>query len=69
MVLHTALHGVETNDNPLNISLGYITAESSGFSKTVSDWSESSGSDDAIVVSTIPLPVSKVESYGWVRAS
>ena len=67
MVLHTALHGVETNDNPLNISLGYITAESGGFSKTVSDWSESSGYDDAIVVSTMPLPVSKIESHGWVK--
>ena len=43
MILHTALHGVETNDNPLNISVGYISAESSGFSRTVSDWSESEG--------------------------
>ena len=67
MILHTALHGVETNDNPLNISVGYITAESSGFSRTVSDWSESEGNDTALVVSTMPMPVESVSSHGWVR--
>ena len=67
LVLHTALHGVETNDNPLNISVGYITAESSGFSKTVSDWSESEGNDSALVVSTMPLPVEYVSAQGWVQ--
>ena len=67
MVLHTALHGVQTNDNPLNISVGYIAAESSGFRRTVTDWSEAEGSDTALVVSTIPLPVSSIDSHGWVR--
>ena len=67
MVIHTALHGVETNDNPLNISVGYISAESSGFSRTVSDWSESEGNDSALVVSTMPLPVETVTAQGWVQ--
>jgi hypothetical protein len=67
MILHTALHGVQTNDNPLNISVGYISAESSGFSRTVSDWSESEGNDTALVVSTMPMPVDSVSSHGWVR--
>ena len=67
MVLHTALHGVETNDNPLNISVGYISAESSGFRRSVADWSESEGNDSALVVSTMPLPVESVTAQGWVR--
>ena len=67
MVLHTALHGVGTNDNPLNISVGYISAESSGFSRTVSDWSESEDNESALVVSTMPLPVETVTAQGWVR--
>ena len=67
MVLHTALHGVETNDNALNISVGYISAESSGFSRTVTDWAESEGNDSALVVSTMPLPVESVSAQGWVR--
>ena len=39
MALHTAHHGVTTNDNPLNVSVGYA-AEQSGFHKVVTDWSE-----------------------------
>ena len=65
MVLHTALHGVETNDNPLNISVGYIAAESSGFRKTVTDWAESEVTDSALVVSTMPLPVESLSAHGW----
>tara|TARA_B100000029_G_scaffold516560_1_gene630908 strand:- start:1076 stop:5068 length:3993 start_codon:yes stop_codon:yes gene_type:complete len=65
LVLHTALHGVSTNDNPLNVSVGYLAAEESGFQKLVTDWSEGSGVDAVHVVSTIPLNIESVSSYGW----
>ncbi|PXF24362.1 MAG: hypothetical protein CXX70_12080, partial [Methanobacteriota archaeon] len=65
MVLHTALHGVSTNDNPLNISVGYIAAEESGFERVVTDWAEGSGVDAVHVVSTVPLSVDSVSAYGW----
>ena len=65
LVLHTALHGASSNDNPLNVSLGYIAAEESGFQKVVTDWSEGSGEDSVHVVSTVPLSVESVSSYGW----
>ena len=65
MVLHTALHGVETNDNPLNISVGYVVSENSGLERTVTDWSEGSGNDSLYLLSTIPLPVDSVGAYGW----
>lgn len=65
MVLHTALHGVETNDNPLNISVGYIVSENASLEKTVTDWSEGSGNDSLYLLSTIPLPIDSVEAYGW----
>jgi len=65
MVLHTALHGVSTNDNPLNISVGYIAAEESGFERVVTDWAEGSGVDAVHVVSTVPLNVDSVSAYGW----
>ena len=48
MVLHTALHGVSTNDNALNISVGYVAAEAEGFTQSVSDWSEGDGVDAAV---------------------
>ena len=65
MVLHTALHGVSSNDNPLNISVGYIAAEESGFEQVVTDWAEGSGVDAVHVVSTVPLNVDSVSAYGW----
>ena len=65
LALHTALHGVGSNDNPLNISVGYIAAERSGFEKVVSDWNEGSGVEAVHLVSTVPLSVENVTSYGW----
>jgi subtilisin family serine protease len=67
MVLHTALHGVPTNDNALNISVGYVAAEQSGFHKVVTDWSEASGNETVHVVSTIPMPLESVRSFGWTQ--
>ena len=67
LVLHTALHGVNSSDNPLNITVGYLASESNGFRKTVDDWSKGNGSGIARIVSTVPLPVSSIESYGWVQ--
>lgn len=69
LVLHTALHGASSNDNPLNVSVGYIAAEESGFQKLVTDWSEGSGEDSVHVVSTLPLSVESVYSYGWSQPS
>ena len=65
LALHTALHGVNSNDNPLNISVGYIAAEQSGFERVVTDWNEASGVDAVHLVSTVPLPIESVNSFGW----
>ena len=67
MVLHTALHGVSTNDNALNISVGYVAAEEGGFSQSVGDWSEGDGVDAVHVVSTVPMDVESVSAYGWTQ--
>ncbi len=65
LALHTALHGVNSNDNALNISVGYIAAEQSGFERVVTDWNEGSGVEAVHLVSTIPLPIESVNSFGW----
>ncbi len=65
LALHTALHGVNSNDNPLNISVGYIAAEQSGFERVVTDWNEASGVEAVHLVSTVPLPIESVNSFGW----
>ena len=64
-VFHTALHGVQTNDNPLNVSVGYVAAEESGFERVVTDWSQGSGVDAVHIVSTVPLSVDSVTAQGW----
>ena len=67
MVLHTALHGVSTNDNALNISVGYVAAEEGGFSQSIGDWSDGDGVDAVHVVSTVPMDVESVSAYGWTQ--
>ena len=67
LALHTAHHGVTTNDNALNISVGYVAAERSGFHRVVTDWSEASGSENVHVVSTVPMPLESVRSFGWTQ--
>ena len=67
MALHTAHHGVSTNDNPLNISVGYVAAEQSGFHKVVTDWSEANGTEQIHMVSTVPIPLESIESFGWTQ--
>ena len=67
LVLHTVNHGVSTNDNPLNISIGYVAAESSGFHRVVDDWSMGSGNDSVHLVSNMPLPLESVNSFGWTQ--
>lgn len=67
LALHTAHHGVTTNDNALNISVGYVAAEQSGFHKVETDWSEASGSETIHVVSTVPMPLESVMSFGWTQ--
>ena len=58
LALHTALHGVGSNDNPLNISVGYIAASNDQvLRKRVSDWNEGSGVEAVHLVSTVPLSV------------
>ncbi|MBP12244.1 MAG: hypothetical protein CMA71_01710 [Euryarchaeota archaeon] len=65
LALHTALHGVNSNDNALNISVGYIAAEKSGFERVVTDWNDASGVEAVHLVSTVPLPIESVNSFGW----
>ena len=67
LALHTAHHGVTTNDNALNISVGYVAAEQSGFHKVVTDWSEGSGEETIHVVSTVPMPLESIRSFGWTQ--
>jgi subtilisin family serine protease len=65
MMLHSAMHGVSTNDNPLNISVGYIAPVGGGLSKRVTDWSNAAGNESVQLVSTMAVEIAAVDAYGW----
>ena len=65
MMLHSAMHGVNTNDNPLNISVGYITPIDSGLSTTLSDWAQVSGTSSHRIGSTVDLEIDSIDAHGF----
>ena len=67
MMLHSIRHGVNTNDNPLNISVGLVNAINGSLSKVVSDWADANGEEVITIGATLPLNVSSIEGFGWTR--
>ena len=65
MLLHSAMHGVNTNDNPLNISVGYITPLDSGLTTTLSDWTQQSGVSTHRIGSTMGLDIDSIAANGF----
>jgi len=65
MLLHSAMHGVNTNDNPLNISVGYISPLDAGLSTTLNDWSQMNGVSSHRIGSTVPIDVSSINAHGF----
>ena len=67
ILLHSTMHGVLTNDNPVNISVGHITSLDGNNSWTVSDWDNGVVNETLIVGSTMNLSFSQISEYGWTR--
>ena len=67
MMLHSAMHGVNTNDNPLNISVGLVNAINGSLQQNIFDWENAEGSDIVTIGATLPLNVSSVEGFGWTQ--
>jgi len=67
MLLHSAMHGVNTNDNPLNITVGYVAPLGAGLSTVVSDWSMADGNASYHIGSTLPLDVVGMTAHGFTQ--
>ena len=67
MMLHSAVHGVNTNDNPLNISVGYVAPINGSLNKVVDDWADAAGQETITFGATLPLDVASVEGFGWTQ--
>ena len=65
MMLHSAMHGVNTNDNPLNISVGYISPLGAGLSSSLADWSVMSGVSSHRIGSTLDLDIASISAHGF----
>jgi len=67
MMLHSVMHGVNTNEAPINISVGYIAPVGGGLEKRVSDWSMAAGNETIRLVSTMDVPPTQVTAHGWAQ--
>ena len=67
MMLHSASHGVNTNDNPINISVGLVNSINGTLSRTVNDLADAEGDQFVTIGATLPLDVSSVEGFGWTQ--
>ncbi|MEE2812176.1 MAG: S8 family serine peptidase [Candidatus Thermoplasmatota archaeon] len=65
MMLHSANHGVNTNDNPLNITVGYVSPLGSGLETTLHDWTQLNGTVSTNIGSTLPLNISSITAHGF----
>jgi len=65
LLLHSTMHGVFTNDNPVNVSIGYAALISGNISANVSDWSTGDFNSSAVFASTVNLSVDSITGTGW----
>jgi len=67
LLLHSTMHGVSTNDNPVNVTVGYAGVIEGALSHTISNWSNGDFNSSIVIASDIDLDVDDVETFGWSR--
>ncbi|MCS5537223.1 MAG: S8 family serine peptidase, partial [Candidatus Poseidoniaceae archaeon] len=67
LLLHSTMHGVLTNDNPINVTIGYANALQGNLSTTVVNWSLGDFNDSVIIASTADVEIDDVSGYGWTE--
>ena len=65
VMLHSAMHGVGTNDNPLTIDVGIIAPLDGGLGCTVEDWRFGNRNESVRIGSTMDLDIISAEAVGW----
>ncbi len=67
LLLHSTMHGVNTNDNPVNVSVGYAGVIEGSLSHTISNWSNGNFNSSLVIASNVEIGVDEVDSFGWSR--
>lgn len=65
LLLHSTMHGVLTNDNPVNVTIGYAAVISGNLSANISDWSAGDFDSNAVLASTVNLDIDSITASGW----
>jgi len=67
LILHSTMHGVNTNDNPVNVSVGYAATISGNLSHLTDDWTQTNISDSLILGSTVDITPADISGWGWTQ--
>lgn len=67
LILHSTTHGVSTNDNPINVSIGFAAAIAGNLTYSTNDWRQNNISDTLVIGSTVDIPASDVNAWGWTQ--
>ena len=67
LILHSTTHGVSTNDNPINVSIGFAAAIAGNLTYTTDDWRQNNISDSLVFASTIDISASDMDAWGWTQ--
>ena len=65
VMLHSAIHGVPTNDNPLTIDVGIIAPLDGGLGCSVDDWRYGDRNESVRIGSTMDLDIVSANAVGW----
>ena len=65
VMLHSAMHGVGTNDNPISIDVGIIAPLDGGFGCTIEDWRYANRNESVRLGSTMDIDIVSAEAVGW----
>ena len=65
VLLHSATHGVGTNDNPLSIDVGMLAPMDGGLGVEVYDWRTSNRSETIRIGSTMDVDITDATGVGW----
>ena len=65
ILLHSATHGVGTNDNPLSIDVGMVAPMDGGLGVEVHDWRNSNRSETIRIGSTMDVEIVDATGVGW----
>ncbi|HIO93817.1 MAG TPA: hypothetical protein EYN46_00420 [Candidatus Poseidoniales archaeon] len=67
LLLHSTMHGVSTNDNPVNVTVGFAATISGNLTHSTDDWTRTNFSDSLVLGSTVNITPDDISGWGWTQ--